>query len=151
MAESWAIPQGVRVAPDGSWTVGEFHIVHAPSLRFLKERLVFEDSGAFLVQGDRRMPVVVEGPPFEVVELRLIPQTGEALAVLDDGSVESLGPDSLTTDATTGRAECTARGGRARAAFSRAAHQALLQHVEEFDGRYYLRVGPRLLSIQVEA
>src|SRR5512144_1742395 len=127
MAESWPIPQGVRVAPDGTWSVGEFRIVHAPSLRFLKERLVFEDAGAFLVQGERRLPVAVEGPAFEVTELRLLPDSGEALVVLDDGSVEVIGPDSLATDPRTGRAECAARGGRARAAFSRAAHQALLE------------------------
>jgi len=151
MAESWPVPQGVRVAPDGSWSVGEFRIVHAPSLRFLKERLVFDDAGAFLVQGERRLPVVVEGPAFEVTELRLIPEAGEALAVLDDGSVETLGPDSLTTDPTTGRAECAARGGRARAAFSRGAHQALLQHVEEVGGRYFLRVGQRRLPIRAAA
>jgi hypothetical protein len=151
MAESWPIPQGVRVAPDGSWSVGEFKIVHAPSLRFLKERLVFDETGAFVVQGDRRMPVAIEGPAFEVTELRLLPDAGEALVVLDDGSVEPLGPDSLTTDATTGRAECTARGGRARAAFSRAAHQALLQHVEEVGGRYYLRVGETRLPIRAAA
>jgi hypothetical protein len=151
MAESWPIPQGVRVAPDGTWTVGEFRIVHAPSLRFLKERLVFEDAGAFLVQGDKRMPVVVEGPAFEVTELRLVLEAGEALAVLDDGSVEALGPDSLTTDPATGRAECTARGGRARAVFSRGAHQVLLQNVEEAGGRYFLRVGERRLPIRAAA
>jgi hypothetical protein len=53
--------------------VGEFRIVHVPSLRFLKARLVFEDGGAFLVEGSGQ----------------------------------------------TGRIECLARGGRARAAFSR--------------------------------
>ncbi len=148
MAESWPVPEGVRVAPDGSWSVGEFRIVHAPSLRFLKERLVFEDAGAFLVQGRRRLPVAIEGPAFEVAELRLLPDAGEALAVLDDGSVEVLGPDSLATDARSGRAECTARGGRARAAFSRGAHQALLEHVEEVGGRFFLRIGLRRLPIR---
>jgi hypothetical protein len=151
MAESWPVPQGVRVAPDGSWSVGGFRIVHAPSLRFLKERLVFEDAGAFLVQGDQRVPVTIEGPAFEVTELQLIPGADEALAVLDDGSVEVLGPESLTTDGATGRAECTARGGRARAAFSRGAHQALLQHVEEAGDRYFLRVGRRRLPIRAAA
>jgi hypothetical protein len=151
MAESWPIPQGVRVAPDGTWTVGEFRIVHGPSLRFLKERLVFEEGGAFLVQGDKRMPVTIEGPAFEVTELRLLPEAGEAVAVLDDGSAETLGPDSLTTDPATGRAECAVRGGRARAAFSRGAHQALLEHVEEAGGRYFLRVGRRRLPIRAAA
>lgn len=151
MAEWWSVPEGVRVGPDGAWSVGEFRIVHAPSLRFLKERLVFEEAGAFVVQGDRRLPVTVEGPAFEVTELRLVPDSGEAHVVLDDGSEETLGPDSLAADMKTGRLECTTRGGRARAVFSRAAYQALAEHVEEVGGRYFLRVGHRLLSIQVAA
>ena len=148
MADWWPAPEGVRVAPDGSWSVGEFRIVHRPSLRFLKERLVFEDDGAFLVEGERRLPVTIDGPAFEVVELRLDAAAAEARVVLDDGSEEVLGPDSLATDPHTGRVECLARGGRARAAFSRAAHQALLEHVEEDQGRFHLRVGRRLLAIR---
>ena len=38
-------------------------------LRYLKSHLVFEDGGAFVVDGAQRMPVEVEGPPFEVVSL----------------------------------------------------------------------------------
>jgi hypothetical protein len=130
--------------------VGEFRIVHLPSLRYLKARLVFEDAGAFVVEGARRLPVSVDGPAFEVIELRLLPDAGEARVVLDDGSEEVLGPDSLAADAHTGRVECAARGGRARAAFSRAAQQALLEHVEEVSGRFFLRVGGRRLPIQGE-
>lgn len=148
MAEWWPPPEGVRVSPDGTWTVGEFRIVHLPSLRFLKAHLVFDDDGAFLVEGVRRLPVAVDGPAFEVVELRLDAEAGEARVVLDDGSEEAVGPDSLATDAETGRVECLARGGRARAAFSRAAHQALLEHVEEAQGGFCLRVGRRCLPIR---
>jgi hypothetical protein len=148
MAEWWPAPEGVRVGPDGGWSVGEFRILHLPSLRFLKARLVFEDEGAFLVEGDRRLPVVVEGPAFEVIELRLDPAAGEARVVLDDGSEEAVGPDALGTDPRSGRVECLVRGGRARAAFSRAAHQALLEHVEEERGRFYLRVGHRRLPVR---
>jgi hypothetical protein len=151
MAEWWLAPEGVRVAPDGSWSVGEFRIVHLPSLRFLKARLVFEDEGAYLVEGAQRLPVAVEGPAFEVTELRLDPAAGEARVALDDGTEEVLGPDSLGTEPQTGRVECLARGGRARAAFSRAAHQALLEHVEEFRGHFFLRVGSRLLPIRAGA
>ena len=151
MADWWPSPEGVRVGKDGGWSVGEFRIAHRPSLLFLKARLVFEDEGAFLVEGDRRLPVAIEGPAFEVTELRLDPAAGEARVVLDDGSEEVLGPDSLATDARTGRLECLARGGRARAAFSRAAHQALLEHVEEVRGRFFLRVGRRRLSIRDRA
>jgi hypothetical protein len=131
--------------------VGEFRIVHVPSLSFLKAHLVFEDDGAFLVEGARRLPVVVDGPAFEVTELRLDAATGEARVLLDDGSEEVIGPDSLATDAQTGRIECLARGGRARAAFSRAAHQALLDHVEDARGRFYLRVGGRRVPIRAGA
>ncbi len=151
MAEWWAAPQGVRVGADGSWSVGEFRIVHLPSLRFLKARLVFEDEGAFLVEGERRLAVAVEGPAFEVTELRLDAVAGEARVLLDDGSEEVLGPDSLATDGKTGRVECLARGGRARAAFSRAAHEALLEHVEEARGHFYLCVGQRRLPIRAGA
>jgi len=100
---------------------------------------------------DRRLPVAVEGPAFEVTELRIDPTAGEARVVLDDGSEEVVGPDSLGTDARTGRVECLARGGRARAAFSRAAHQALLERVEEANGHFFLRVGSRRLSIRAGA
>ena len=151
MAEWWPAPEGVRVGPDGGWRVGEFRIVHQPSLRFLKARLVFEDEGAFLVDGAQRLPVEVEGPAFEVTELRLDAAAGEARVVLDDGTEEVLGPDSLATDPRSGRVECLARGGRARAAFSRAAHQALLEHVEENRGGHCLRVGRRRLSIRAGA
>lgn len=151
MADWWPAPEGVRVSPDGSWSVGEFRIVHLPSLRFLKERLVFEDEGAFLVEGDRRLPVAVDGPAFQVVELRLDAEAAEARVVLDDGSEEVLGHDTLGTDPNTGRVECLVRGGHARAAFSRSAHQALLPHVEESRGRFYLRVGSRRLAIRAGA
>jgi hypothetical protein len=151
MADWWPAPEGVRVSPDGSWSVGEFRIVHLPSLRFLKERLVFEDEGAFLVEGERRLPVAVDGPAFEVVELRLDAEAAEARVVLDDGSEEVLGHDTLGTDPNTGRVECLVRGGHARAAFSRSAHQALLPHVEETRGRFYLRVGSRRLAIRAGA
>jgi hypothetical protein len=148
MAEWWAPPEGVRVCADGTWRVGEFRIAHLPSLRFLKAHLVFDDEGAFLVEGTRRLSVVVEGPAFEVTELRLDADAGVARVVLDDGSEETLGPGSLVTDTRTGRVFCLARGGRARAAFSRAAHQALLDHVEEEGaGGFCLRVGPRCLPI----
>ncbi len=151
MADWWPSPDGVRVSPDGSWSVGEFRIVHLPSLRFLKERLVFEDEGAFLVEGERRLPVAIDGPAFEVVELRLDAEASVASVVLDDGSEEVLGHDTLGTDPRTGRVECLVRGGHARAAFSRSAHQALLPHVEETRGRFYLRVGSRRLAIRAGA
>ena len=107
MADWWPAPEGVRVSPDGSWSVGEFRIVHLPSLRFLKERLVFEDEGAFLVEGERRLPVAVDGPAFQVVELRLDAEAAEARVVLDDGSEEVLGHDTLGTDPNTGLAVTT--------------------------------------------
>jgi hypothetical protein len=137
----WPHPEGIRVLPDGAWRVGGLAMRHAPSLRFLKSHLVFGDDGAFLVQGGRRLAVSVEGPAFEVVTLRLDPATGEARAALDDGSEERVGPDSIAMNAGTGRFECLVRGGRARAVFSRGAHQALLDNVVEEGGRFALAVG----------
>ncbi len=146
MTTYWPIPEGVRVLKDGAWRVGGFPVVHEPSLRHLKSRLVFEETGAFLVDGRQRMPVTVEGPPLEVLSVVLDRDRGEARVLLDDGTEEALVEAHL--DGETGRFECRARGGRARAAFSRAAHQVLLEHFTEDDGRFYLRVGAHQIPIR---
>lgn len=135
--------------PDGAWHVGEFAIVHEPSLRFLKARLVFEEHGAFLVDGAQRLPVAVEGPAFAVTALEIDRDRGEARVLLDDGSSERVTDDSLAADEATGRVECLVRGGCARALLSRAAHQTFLAHVEQDeDGRFYLRAGLRRFPVR---
>jgi hypothetical protein len=145
---TWTIPEGLRVLPDGSWRTGDLPVVHGASLRYMKERLVFEEAGAFVVDGPRRMPITVEGPAFEVVSLVLDPASVSALLLLDDGSSEPLGGDAaLRMNETSGRFECPVRGGRARAVFSRAAHQTLLQDVEQEEGSFFLRVGGRRIAI----
>jgi hypothetical protein len=99
----------------------------------------------------RRSRGGVSKPTFISTRTWALPAAGEARVVLDDGSEEVLGHDSLGTDPNTGRVECLVRGGHARAAFSRSAHQALLPHVEETRGRFYLRVGSRRLAIRAGA
>lgn len=148
MVSFWQVPEGVRVLPDGTWRVGGFPILHAPSLRLLKSRLVFDDEGAFIEDGPKRLPVRVDGPAFEVVSLVLDPQGQEARALLDDGSEEAVTGATLTMNEKTGRFECATRGGRARAVFSRAAHQVLLDNVEEEDGAFFLRVGARRIPVR---
>jgi uncharacterized protein len=142
----WPVPEGVRVLKDGRWRVGGFPVVHQPSLRHLKSRLVFEDEGVFVVDGAQRMPVVVEGPPLEVVTVVRDPEHGEARVLLDDGSEEPLREAYMVGE--TGRIECPIRGGRARAVFSRGAHQAVLGHITEEDGRFYLQVGAGQVPIR---
>lgn len=148
MADWWTAPEGVHVLPDGGWRVGGFAIVHAPSLRYLKARLVFEESGAFLVEGPERVPVLVEGPAFEVVALRFDEDAGEGWVALDDGTEEPLAPDALSLNEKTGRFECLVREGLGRAMLSRGAHQALLSRVEEDGGLFVLRVGTRRISVR---
>jgi hypothetical protein len=144
----WTAPEGVRVLPDGGWRVGGFAIAHAPSLRYLKARLVFEEDGAWLVEGRERVPVIVEGPPFVVTALRFDDARGDARVVLDDGSEEPMASDALSLSPETGRFECLVRGGRARAVLSRGAHQALLDRAEEQEGAFVLRVGSRCIPIR---
>ena len=98
MAEWWPTPDGVRVGPDGDWNVGEFRIAHLPSLRFLKARLVFEDEGAFLVEGVPPPPRGRRGPGVRGHGAAARPVAGEARVLLDDGNEEVLGPDSLGTE-----------------------------------------------------
>src|SRR5262245_33267517 len=148
MPEQWTVPEGLRILPDGSWRVGELPVVHDAGLRELKSHLVFEDDGAFLVAGDRRMPVRVDGPAFLVLSLGLDARRGEARVLLDDGSEEPIRDDALQMDEVTGRFECLVRGGRARAALSRGAHQVLLEHAVETGGSFYLAVGDARLLIR---
>jgi hypothetical protein len=144
----WLIPEGLRVLPDGSWRVGDFQVLHPPILRYLKAHLI-EDGGApFVADGEQRMPIEVEGPPFEVTTLVLDQAGGTATAVLDDGSTELVRDASLGMDQETGRFECAVRGGRFRARLSRSAHQMLLDHVVEEDGAFFLRVGPRRITLR---
>ena len=146
MASFWTAPEGVRVEASGAWSVGGLPIRHLPSLRLLKARLSFSDDGAYLMDGPVRLPVRVEGPPFEVEGLRLDTESGEVLAVLDDGSEEAL--SDLGMEEASGRFVCAVRGGRALAVLSRAAHQTLLNHVEQEDGQFFLPVGQRRLPVR---
>ena len=144
----WLIPEGLRVLPDGSWRVGEHQVLHPPTLRYLKAHLIEEAGEPFVADGEQRMPIQVEGPPFEVTTLVLDEPAGTATAVLDDGSTDLVRDASLGMDQETGRFECAVRGGRFRARLSRSAHQMLLDHVKEEDGVFFLRVGPRRISLR---
>ena len=147
-ARMWHIPEGLKVRPDGSWRIGDLPVIHPPTLRYLKAHLVFEPGGAFVVDGAQRMPVEIEGPPFEVVSLVIDGARGAARAVLDDGSEETVREDSLGMDAQTGRFHCLVREGRAQAVLSRAAHQTLLAHAGQEGGRFYLQAGERRLPVR---
>jgi hypothetical protein len=144
----WEIPEGLRVLPDGSWRVGDFQVIHPPTLRYLKSHLVEEEGGPYVVDGEQRMPIQVEGPPFEVTTLVLDVAAGTAEAVLDDGSKEPIRETSLGMNEDTGRFECSVRGGRFRARLSRGAHQMLLDNVVEEEGAFFLRVGSRRIPLR---
>jgi hypothetical protein len=144
----WEIPQGLRVLPDGTWRVGDFQVIHPPTLRYLKSHLIDDGGAPFVVDGPQRMSIQVEGPPFEVTTLVLDEGEGTAAAVLDDGSKEPLRDTSLGMNQDTGRFECAVRGGRFRARLSRGAHQMLLDNVVEEEGAFFLRVGPRRIPLR---
>ena len=145
----WKVPEGLAVRPDGSWRVGELQVIHPPTLRHLKSHLVFEAGGAFVVDGAQRIPVEVDGPPFEVVSLVIDAARGTATAVLDDGSEEKVREDSLGMDPRTGRFHCVVRDGRAKAVLSRPAHQTLLAHVEQDGAGFFLQAGDRRFPVRV--
>lgn len=142
------IPEGLRVRSDGAWVVDDQPIAHDRSLFYLKSHLVFEGARAFIADGDRRLPIRVEGPAFEVIRLDVDAMKGEVRVTLDDGTQEPLGDEALGIDKDGGRFECTVREGLARAVLSRGAHQTLLDHAEEEDGRFYLRAGLRRFAIR---
>jgi hypothetical protein len=142
------IPEGLRVCPDGSWYVGELPVAHPAGLRYLKAHLVHEPGGDFVAQGRQRVPVAIEGPPFEVVRLRIDASLDEASVELDDGSAEAIADDSLCMSEATGRFECRVRGGAFAALLGRSAHQTLLENCEEEGGRFFLRAGRRRFPVR---
>ena len=144
----WTIPEGLRVLPDGSWRVGDYQVLHPPTLRYLKSHLVAESEGTFVADGEQRMPIQVEGPPFEVTTLVLDEAAGTAAVVLDDGSTEPVRDGSLGMNTDSGRFESAVRGGAFRARLSRAAHQLLLDNVVEEDGAFFLRVGAARITLR---
>jgi hypothetical protein len=144
----WEIPEGLRVFPDGSWRVGELHVVHPRSLRYFKSHLVREGSGAFIVDGPQRMPVSVEGPAFQAMSLVLDADREEARLVLDDGTVEVVGDEDLGMNRDSGRFEARVRGGAFSALLVRGPHHVLLEHLEEEGGRFFLRVGQRRIIVR---
>jgi hypothetical protein len=144
----WEIPEGLRVFPDGSWRVGDLHVIHPPSLRYFKSHLQHDESGDHIVDGTQRMPVEVRGPAFHAVSLVLEPEEQEARVVLDDGSVERIEDDALGMNRETGRFECRVRGGDFTALVVRGPHQALMEHLEEEGGRFFLRVGQRRIPVR---
>lgn len=147
-APRWEIPEGLHVLPDGTWYVGNLPVAHPASLLYFKSHLVLGEEGAFVDDGERRVPVLIEGPPLRVLTLRVDPLRGTIEAFLDDGSVESIRSGSLSMDEASGRFELQVRGGRARATLSRTAHQALLDHVAEQDGEFFLRAGTQRIVIR---
>jgi hypothetical protein len=144
----WRLPEGLSVAPDGTWRVGDVPVEHATTLRWLKQHLQFEQGGAFVVDGAQRLPVRVEGPAFEVQHLRFDAAAGELHAQLDDGSEEPLRDGSLGLDEASGRFYCAVRRGRGRASLSRAALQQILDHVSEHEGGFALEVGGRRFTLR---
>ena len=141
MPRRYKIPEGLKVAPDGSWQSADQPLAHRATLRYLKAQLRFEDEGAFIVDGKKRMPIEIEGPPFEVLAFELDEAASSAKLRLDDGSEEELGEETLAMNEESGSIECRVRLGRGRAKLSRGAHETLLEHAVEEDGEFYLACG----------
>jgi hypothetical protein len=67
-------------------------------------------------------------------------------AVLDDGTEAPIADAAMNEE--TGRFECACRGGKARAVFSRVAHQVLLDNLRQEGGEFFLRVGSRTIPVR---
>ncbi len=141
MPRRYKIPEGLKVTPDGSWQTGDRPLVHQATLRYLKAQLRFEEEGAFIVDAKKRVPIEIEGPPFEVLAFELDEAASSAKLRLDDGSEEELGEETLEMNEESGRVECRVRQGRGRASLSRGADQTLLEHAVEEDGEFYFACG----------
>jgi hypothetical protein len=147
MIRRFAIPEGLRVLPDGSWRVGELPFAHPRQLKFLKQRLTFDGEGAAaIVDGDQRRTVAIEGPPFQIDAITFDAEKGEVRLQLDDGTEETLPDPVVRMNPDTGRFECAVKGGRTRAVFSQVAHDAVLDQLEQ-DGEFYVPIGAQRCKV----
>ena len=123
---TWKLPR-FRIDRDGDWFHEGEEVSHEGILASLREGLQVDPAGHFLQIGPVRVPVEIEGAPFDVVRFEA---DGEGWALwLGDGSREALDPESLAL--RQGDVPyCRVRGGRFEARFSRAAAWQLLQRVE---------------------
>ena len=143
MIRRHVIPEGLRVLPDGSWRVGDQPVTHARSLRYFKQRLVFEPDGTFVADGAKRTPITIEGPPFQVESMTFDADKNEMRVRLDDGAEEALAEPAVAMNPDTGRFECLVKAARARAVLSPAAQDALLDRLEEDGGDFFVPLGGR--------
>jgi hypothetical protein len=130
----------LRVDLNGDWYDGEEQVTHPGILANLRANLRHDQHGYFL-QTRVRVPVEVADTPFVVDRLEL---EGEALrAILNDGTVTAVDPDSLWLG--PGDVPYCRIPGRFAARLSRPAAFQLLRLVEydEIDGRAILRLGDR--------
>jgi hypothetical protein len=148
MLKRHSIPEGVRVLPDGSWRVGDQAISHPRRLRYLKQRLAFEEGGVFLVDGAQRAALMLDGPPFQVDALVFDAEHGDVRVRLDDGTEESLAEPLVRMNPETGQLECAVKGGRTRAVLSSVAHDALIDALEQESGEFFVPLGTRRCRVQ---
>lgn len=141
------IPEGLRILADGSWQAGEQALSHPRRLRRLKQRLSFEDGGTFLVDGDQRVPIVVDGPPLVVDTIAFDTAHGETRVQLDDGTEEVLADAVIRMSPETGKLECAVKSGRARAVLSRVAHDAVLDALEQEGGDFFVPLGGQRVRV----
>jgi hypothetical protein len=141
MIGRYRIPEGLRVLSDGTWRAGDAAISQPRRLRYLKRNLLFDQEGAFLTDGDRRLPVALDGPPFQVESIVFDAEHGEVRVLLDDGSEERLSDAIVKMSPASGQFECAVKDGRARAMFSEAAHDTLLDLLEHQGEDFFVPLG----------
>jgi hypothetical protein len=138
---TWTLPR-LRIDRDGAWHHENAEVTHPGIVASLWESLQRDAEGHHIRIGPVRVPVEVEDVPFIVVRAE---PDGEGLAlILNDGSRESLAPDTLRIGA--GDAPyCAVKDGRFEARLSRAAAYQLLAHMSEdaASGRTILTLGGR--------
>lgn len=144
----------ILIDKEGQWTYEGAPIVRQDVVALLSEHLVQGPDGSYWIfWRGQECKVEVEDTPFVVWAVSPVKEEGESVAVLlhlNDGSVEVLDPTTLVVGASN-VPYCKVRKGRFRARFSRKAYYQLARLIEEADGSFFLKLGPRKYPIVEES
>ena len=127
----------ITLSKDGIWLSDGIEITHGPTRRLFSKSLSRDSSGVYLKIGRESKKIVVEDTCYFVTRIEGSPASGYQLFCNDETS-EHLLPDTLKY--SPGRLTCKIKGGAEEAKFLRNPYFDLLQHLEEDQDGYFLKL-----------
>ncbi|WP_144436886.1 DUF1285 domain-containing protein [Thermosulfidibacter takaii] len=132
----------IRVTADGRWFSEYGEVTHQGVKRYFQQILDKQDEDYFLSNGKQKVKIDVNGYVFWVEAIRERPWKGKLWIwlVINDDTEEPLDPETLRI-LPDNSFECKIKGGKFPAKFTLSSYWQLVEHIEEKEGKFYLKIG----------